>query len=305
MQVDIPIRSVRERQLALVNVPFFGSLSVQRLQILAESSAAHAFDPASNVPLETHLHIVVSGQAEHVFEGRTLQSLSENDAIGGLSLFCEEAEALRARSIGVLTTLAIERSLIRELIEEDFDALRLAIARTAARIVQSANGLPIRSETPPTAERLAALEARDSLVGRLRVLNNSVFDQGSLDASFDIARSMESIKLNPGTVVFEEGEPSDWWLFQLDGKILCENQHGSIELEGDSSLGGLSAMARAPRAYRATAVETTHAYRIHLESLMSVLEIHNDLALALLRTMSKGVWFRALGNEHFPPINND
>jgi len=76
-----------------------------------------------------------------------------------------------------------------------------------------------------------------------------------------VAEVLEELWLDPGTLLFEEGEQAEGLLFVAEGAVRVDSSRGAVpaELEPGASLGAFSLVASGPREARA---ETTSPSRI-------------------------------------------
>ena len=76
-----------------------------------------------------------------------------------------------------------------------------------------------------------------------------------------VAEVLEELRLDAGTLLFEEGEQAEGLLFVAEGGVRVDSSRGAepVELEPGASLGAFSLVASGPREARA---ETTSLSRI-------------------------------------------
>ena len=297
--VSIPARSLHERSLLLYTFPNFGGMSLENIQHIAEQTLFRRFKAGQEIPLtkgggrkvdEQLIYFITSGAAElYVDSVGVISEISAPGGIGFLAVFNSKAGECSARALTEIDALEIDATSFRNLLEEHFSILRNSMAGAARAVINLSGGLPAGSGMP-SPERLKELESPDTLFSRIRCLSGSIFDNGSLDASFDVARQLRRVKYAPGEVVFRENEPSTWWIVILKGQLECSKGNDSVTVYPDYTVGVLDAIAGLPRGYSVTAQTDVEAYRLDIDALINVLEDHSELALAALTLTSSTIW---------------
>ncbi len=279
------------RLLALMRLPFFTQLSPPTLARLANQSverAVRAGEPVSPSDGRT-IRIFPSGaelRARTLLAGSSRLPTHIPELIpwlaGSISV-CEISPALD----GVV--FSIDVTDLTAALQDEF-ALYLAIAREIARDIDG-TGMASGTQDRDHAGRPMLLDPslRLDLVSRVRFLRDALpLGRQYVDALFQIARHASELRAVHGDRLWTEGDPSDVALIPLRGAVSGVSRGGEVfTMRPGAPVGGLDVFARRTRGFTATAKGELVALSFPVERFIDVLEDHPDLALDVLRALSR------------------
>jgi len=105
-----------------------------------------------------------------------------------------------------------------------------------------------------------------------------------------VARIIEELSLHPGDVLITEGEYGDCMYIIVEGRMRVHSQDQTIiHLEAGAIVGELAILDPEPRTASVTAIEESFLFRIDKESFDEVLADRPEIALGVIRTLSRRV----------------
>ncbi|HMJ12523.1 MAG TPA: hypothetical protein VK524_13960, partial [Polyangiaceae bacterium] len=185
-------------------------------------------------------------------------------------------------------SLTLEMSIddLWNVTEESFDllvALLRQLTREMAEVQRrmEVSGTLLRDEPLQTPYPERPLD----LVQRLVVLRRGgPFQNASLNALAELAERAVELRLDPGTVLWREGEKSEFGLNIVHGVVRCEGDGGRrrFRMGPGSALGTLETIGQLPRSYEATTETPLVALRGNMEIVFDTLEDNAELGRAFL-----------------------
>jgi CRP-like cAMP-binding protein len=205
-------------------------------------------------------------------------------------------------------TLEIDADAVSEVLEDRFPILQhlqREVNRQALELVRR-HRLDPNAFFPVPAGELAAAFGLD-LVDRLLLLRRMpVFERTSVTALAELARAMASVRFEPGTVLWQEGEASHGILLLSDGSVQATGSGGVRFRAGPGFLlGALEAIGQVPRWYEARSLAPVTALQVQTDILVDLFEdsfemATDQLALVAGATLRILHWNAAHGAE--PPV---
>ena len=110
-----------------------------------------------------------------------------------------------------------------------------------------------------------------------------VFDRSSVTALAELARTMASVRFEPGTVLWHEGEPSQGILLLSSGSVQATGQRRRSFRAGPGfPLGALEAVGQVPRWYEARVATPAVGLQVQTDVLVDLFEDSFDMAMDYL-----------------------
>lgn len=169
-----------------------------------------------------------------------------------------------------------------ELLSDNFSMLQTILRLLARGLLYNRRHLGLHAgyDHRPDAGLTCPAQPLD-LVQRLRFLRQSFsFASPHLAALVDLARQAEEVRMEPGAVLWRQGESADW-----SDTIYCGTVRGTVDggeqrfyFHDGSSVGAIDNLAVAPRWYTATAETTVVSLRITAEHLLDLFEDRFEIA---------------------------
>lgn len=255
----------------------------------------------------TRLNMIVSGAVDLYRGGRFVRRLGAGSAVGGPATLAEE-RGYDAFAVGRTLTLRLTRDDMTEVFEEYFVLLARVLRGVTNELLAARRKLPGAGFSGEIADDYPVGDDELGLVERMRVLMNVMgFAVGFVDAVAELATDVDEVTYDEGEVIFEEGDPSDWFVFPFVGHArgYSAEEDVSFVLGPGDVLGSLESFAQQPRWYTATVVKPMRALRLKRDTMMEVMEDDSSLGLAFMQTLSRGMLetydLVAQHNSELPP----
>lgn len=284
-----------ERMLAMKALPLLAELHADELAVLAEHARLCTFARGETVfagaeaPVES-IHLVLAGSIEERRGGRPFRTHGPQRVVGGVDALAHATADVVAVAAEETRTLAIDRTALRDVLEDNFGVLTATLQGVAAatlrlrrQLVPSA-GFPSRVEGAPgdpgpldeLGPRIAFLHRHTGLRhARVRTLGQ-------------IAREAEPITVAQGATIWTEGEPAEHGAVIVTGVVACATADGRQRFEvGPGAVIGLEeALAMDVRWYGSTARAPVSFLAVSRAAFVDVLEDDPDTALELLAALA-------------------
>jgi CRP-like cAMP-binding protein len=272
--------------------PQLAELAPRGLSYLATHARERHFETGELVyrPEEpvSSVHFVVEGFLRVEQEGIHLLDCTPPNAIGFLPSLSASEIGQRAVAMKPTVTLEISRRDLLEIFEDDFGFLENGIRSLSRQLAGmqaelEVRGLLPRSEPEATPYPRASLD----LVERLALIRGGPYAEVNLEPLVDLITRSREIRVEPGTVLWEEGDASTWGLQVVHGVVLCSSKTRNFRMGPKSLVGLFEANGALPRSYRAVAETRLVALEQQTDVFYDVLEDNLDLALGMLSFVSK------------------
>ncbi|MCG8416431.1 MAG: cyclic nucleotide-binding domain-containing protein [Proteobacteria bacterium] len=297
MLTDMEIRGVRDRVLLLRSLETLGGLDLDDYTMLAEHARNRFFRPGEELIGEDQtlhsVYIVIDGKVEVSRGGRSTVVVDRGHGVGFLSLLGRVERGFAARALVASWVLEIPCEAVLDAFEINFALLRNALRQTCMLLVRQRENLPASraSGSEGTGEiSLGTYRERDRTVVEriIEARKVPIFRNCNVDAVAELMRKNREIRGPAGQVFWRIGDPSTFWFRIEYGHVECENDAGQTVVVGDRYvLGVADALARQSRSYRARALTEYIGMRSEVETFLTVLEAHFDLAMDFLAVMAR------------------
>jgi CRP-like cAMP-binding protein len=283
MLSELSIQGVRDRMLLLRSLPSFASLEDHALTLLAEHMRVRPCKPgevllALGEPVH-HVFVVLDGQVRWRRKGRVPALANRMDVVGWLTLMARDPDGIEATTPDEAIVLALPAEALEHALEDDFGIVRNSMRLGAGALLQSRDNLP-SPDPPPPFEMGVLRSERRTLVERLIDMRRGpLFARANAEALIALVRSSREVRFEPGSTIWQIGDPSTSWYMIEYGRVRCTNQAGRAQEVGANFLIGImDSLAQAPRSYAAVTDTLVVANHVDLESFLGVIETHIELA---------------------------
>jgi len=285
-----------ERLMILRTFAGFAQLDPAQISVLARYTRTRFFAAGAVIAQEreptTSIHFLVSGEVELHRHGHLLGRFRERDVVGGLNALARDPDTPKMVATRDTVTLQMRTDDMEDVFEDSF-SIALAVTRGIARgIIDLRLGLgPDAGFVEDEAEKIECPARPFDLVERIFFLRKSMmFAQTRIEALAQLARHAEEVRLDPGTVVWREGDEPAALYFPICGRARGHSSRGHEFTFGyGSSFGGLDNLAERPHWYTAEVDEYMVALRFDREIFLDVLEDNAEMARDFLGVIAAGL----------------
>jgi CRP-like cAMP-binding protein len=286
------------RLLELRHFPLFAAAELAELAMLAENVIETWHESGAIVarpPLLDALHLILSGQID-----AGASTYGAHGAFGFLEVLARRPLAVPAVAVGETRTLRLTAPDLREVLEDNFGLLLIAIRELAGRT------LAAREAGPP--RRLAAtapMPASLGLVERMIVLRRQIpftpvaacghtpdglGRTAPLEAIAVLAHASKETTWPAGAVMARCDEPARDACFILDGNVRVVHADREPYLLGPgSSIGVIESLAGVRHPASIEVVAPVRALEIGSSIIFDVLEDHTELGLSMIEALAGGL----------------
>ena len=300
-----------ERLLHLKRVPMLSGLSAADLAVVADA-ATERFLPAGSVVFREgepvgSVHFVVEGALSTFRRGVRVGRVGPGAGVGGLAVFARDPLGSQVVADEDALTLELDADAVWDVLDDHFPILHHILREMSRRAID----LVTRFQLDPTAgiPECPVGEGEDGdidLVDRIFFLRRmTVFQRASITALAEMARSMAQVRFEPGTVLWQEGEPAPGIFLVRSGWLRARGSAGLSFRPGPGfPLGALEALGEVPRFYQAVAETPVVALQGPMGVLVDVFEDNFAMAMDYLAVIAQSSlrildWTAARGEE--PP----
>lgn len=282
--------TLRERLIYLRTLPLLGNMPSADLAVLAEYARERFFRKGEHMLQEgipAHaIQLIVQGAVQVSRRGRPFRLFGPRDAVGAFAVLARTDEGVQATAVEDSLVLEIHRDALLDAFEDHFSMLHHVLRETSRLLLEERRQLPGEIRLPRDWDASVSCPARPlDLVERIFFLRRSMpFARSSLVALAALARRTKTVRLEPGTQLWGEGEASHTTFLLVSGSVAGASRTGShrYRFGPGAGLGALDAIAGMPRAYTATTESSVAGLELGVEDLMDVLEDHSEAAMSLL-----------------------
>lgn len=290
------------RLLELRRFPLLAAAELPELAMLAENVVEASHEDGVIVaapPFAEAIHLILSGK---IAVGAA--SHGAHGAIGLLEVLARRPLATPAIAVGETRTLQITGPDLREILEENFGLLLIAIRELAGRTL--AARIPPRAAAPRAAapataapggsplglvERMLALrrQAPFAPVSRERG-GGGAGPTAPLEAIAILAHASKETTWPAGAVIARRGEAAGSACFLLEGTVRVTGDGAEPYLLGPGgSIGVLEGLAGVRHAATVEVVAPVRALEIAGSIIFDVIEDHTELGLAVVEALAGGL----------------
>jgi CRP-like cAMP-binding protein len=234
-------------------------------------------------------HIVVEGRVTVGQSDRYRYSVGPREALGLLETLAH-VEGVDARAEVDTLTLEIKAATLLSILEDHF-VISLATIRRLSRMLLAAPSWLSRTERRSVPVATRASRTKLDLVDRIKLLQASeLFAHARVTSLGELACQFEEFHAPPGAALWREGDPADWFLVLLDGRVdnLAMNDLSFSSTPG-AVCGVFEALATAPRRHDAVVAMPVTGLRLSAEDFFDALEDDFLMAEDLLAALAADV----------------
>lgn len=285
------------RLLELRRFPLLAAAELAELAMVAENVVPASYGGGELVeapPGPDAIHLILSGRIDAGAEAH-----EAHEAFGLLHALARRPLEAPAVAVGETRTLRLAAPDLREVLEDSFGLLAIAIRELARRT------LAARAAPPRPLPRPASFASPLGLVERMIVLRHQVpfafatsrelvpdwsGRAAPLEAIALLAHTSKETTWPAGAVMARCGEPARDARFLLEGSVLVTRPGGDPILLGPGgAIGVIEGLAGVPHAAAVEVVAPVRALEICGSVVFDVLEDHTDLGLAMLEALAGGL----------------
>lgn len=283
MLSELSIQGVRDRMLLLRSLPGFAPLEDHALTLLAEHMRVRSCK-AGEVLLSLgepvhRVFVVLEGQVRWRRKDRAPTLAQRMDVVGWVTLMARDPNGIDATTPSDAIVLELPAEVLEHALEDDFGIARNSMRLGAGALLASRDNLPSPDPSPPFEMGILRPERRTLVERLIDMRRGPLFARANAEALIALVRSTREVRFEPGTTIWQIGDPSTFWFLIEYGRVRCTNQAGKKQdIGANFVIGIMDSLAQAPRSYDVVADTLVVANRIDLESFLGVLETHIELA---------------------------
>ena len=282
-----------ERELYLRTVPAIAGLPAAELTAVAGLAKERFFRKGQMLlergqPVE-RFHAVVEGRVRmhgHGLHGELSEKLQ---GVGMLHLLAGSADGIDALAEEDTVTLSLDAHLLRDLYEDHFPLLLNQIRLLAGLTLERRRAMPPNTLLSPWGACVECPNREIDLVEKLILIRKAPpFKNTSIEALAQLAKNLEEVRIDKGSVLWQRGEPSGSTVLIVRGFIRCTpggDAHPFMAGAG-YPMGNIESQAGADRWYTAVADTDVVALRGEIEAFLDLLEDHSEMALDFVAAMA-------------------
>jgi CRP-like cAMP-binding protein len=287
------------RLLELRRFPLFATAELGELAMLAENVVETTYESGAVIarpPVLGEVHLILSGQID---AGSSIHTA--RGAFGVLEVLARRPIALPAVAVGETRTLRLSASDLREILEDNYGLMLLAIRELAARSLAGRGAAPRGRRSAAAAPISAPL----GLVERMIVLRHQppfapaaprgvgadgLARSAPLESIALLAHASKETTWPAGSVMARADDPARDAYFLLDGNVRAlRPEHQPHLLGPGGAIGVLEALSGGCHAATVEVVSPVRALEISSSVIFDVLEDHPELGLAMIEALARGL----------------
>lgn len=273
------------------------AVSAAQLSVIADQMRDRSFKAGSVLLREgeapASAFSIVRGRVRVSRRGATLGEVGPGAAVAMGAIVSRDTLGLGAIAATDVFALELDRDVLIDIFDDHFPILLEAIRDAAGRhlaLIRTMSQIPkqlprVRREPPPPADRL-------DLVERLLYLKapGGPFERSALDALAEVAERARQRTIEPGTILWNEGEHAGGGCLLVSGTLACststDNGPVTFRVEPGAAVGALEAMAGQPRWHNAVAETRSDVLEYDVDDLIDVIEDNVDMGTDFLSWVS-------------------
>ena len=286
-----------DRLLYLRTLPLFGTLPPEDLALLATYTTERQFAAGELVTSEIGrveaIHLIVDGSVRTSRGGTAIGVFGPRDTVGVLGLLARADAGVEVVAVSASRTLQIDADALLDLFEDHFSILQHVLSGVASLVLEKRRQILLAGAPDAEAEEEepAVSHARPlDFVERIFFLRRAL-PPGftSVAALAGIARRATELRLEPGALLWSQGDPADAVVIPVRGSIACIVDGGTHRFRCGTGVfvASSEALAGALHWYEARVDSALLALRIPIEELIDVFDDHFELAMEMLALMAR------------------
>jgi CRP-like cAMP-binding protein len=293
--------------LAIKSLPLLSDLHPDELAVIAEHTRLCTFRrgetvvSAAEMPIMS-MHLILEGRVVERRGDRPFRTHGPQRVVGGIDALAHAASDIVVIADEDTRTLAIDRDDLRDVLEDNFGVLSVALQGVAMAALRMRVGLIPSAgfAAGPTGSSGATgrsgrsgnddRAAHDELGARIAFLARRTWlGHARMRTLGQLARDAEPVSLADGDRLWAEGEAAEHGAVIVAGRVACTTADGRHRFEvGQGTVIGLEeALSLESRWYTASAREAVAGLRISRAGLLDVLEDDSGTALAVLAAFAE------------------
>jgi CRP-like cAMP-binding protein len=295
------------RLLELRRFPLFAAAELAELAMLAENVVETSLESGAVVaepPIPDAIHLILSGGID---AGTSLHGA--HAAFGFLEALARRPLAAPAVAVGDTRTLRVTAADLREVLEDNFGLLLIAIRELAGlTLVARDAGPPGRglAAAAPLASPLGLVERMIVLRRQVpftpaasrEVVQDGLGRTAPLEAIAVLAHASKETTWPAGSIMARSDDLAANACFLLDGNVRVTRTDREPYLVGPgSSIGVIESLAGVRHAATIEVVAPVRALEIASSIIFDVLEDHTELGLAMIEVLAAGLLDAAAAAE--------
>ncbi|HEV7732696.1 MAG TPA: cyclic nucleotide-binding domain-containing protein [Candidatus Binatia bacterium] len=294
------------RLLVLKAMPLFADVHPDELAAVAEHTHLHTFEAGERLfsgtekPVST-IHLVMEGRVTEHRGGRPFRSHGPQHVLGGLDALALSETDVVAVADEYTRTVAIERTALRDILEDNFGLLSTTLQGVAAATLRLRRRLPAAGFGEPSLHDHAP-DGADDLASRMAFLRRHTW-LGHLRVRTLGQLAHDAVVLAPRAAhhLWAGGDTAEHAVVIVRGTVTCSIDGAVTWNVGPGTVLGLEeTLALEPRWGAADAAADTALLSITRTQLIDALEDDPDAAVGLLgglATVASTLRDRVAGGE--------
>jgi CRP-like cAMP-binding protein len=283
-----------ERLIRLRKAEVFERLGPDDLGLVADQARVRSFRQGEHLHRRGErigaVHVVVEGRVHLWRAGRDLGYASPGTGVGGLGFLARDEDGIDAVAETDVIALELDAEALSEVLEDRSSILRVLLHEMSRRLIDLWHRAPRECQAAQTEMAAPGFGSSLVLVERMLFLRSALpFVRSSASALADLARVLVELSFEPGTVLWRRGDAARQVLLLVNGRVTCSAPIKEFRLVPPAGfpLGGLEAVAGAPRWYDATCETPVTVLSGDVEVLFDLFEDNPDVGLAYVAQIAR------------------
>src|SRR5687767_10557599 len=283
-----------ERILQLKQLPVIGNLPSSDLALVAERMRERFFKKGEWLLREGEparaFYAVLDGVLHVTREGTTIGHTRSGGVVGGFAMLGRDPRGLSLRAETDSLVLEVEAEAVFDILEDNFGIMHHVLREIARQLVGIISRQPnpwahIPVNPDPGVLRKGELD----LVERIFFMRTATpFRRASINALAEMSRAMTEVRAEPGTTLWNPGDPANFVSLIVNGEVTCATPGGKPhDLGPGTPLGSIEATAELPRWYTAVARTQVTALNGPVDGLIDIFEDNFGMAMDYTAIMAR------------------
>ena len=283
-----------DRLLYLRTLPLFGTLPTEDLALLATYTTERQFEPGALLTSEKGrveaIHLIVDGSVRTSRGGASIGTFGPRDTVGVLGLLARADAGVEAITVTAMRSLEIGADALLDLFEDHFTILQHVLRGVASLVLDKRRQMLLAGSPEPAEDAVISSSRPLDFVERIFFLRRAM-PRGftSVAALAGIARRATELHLEPGALLWNQGDPADAIVIPVRGSIACVVDGGAHHFRFGPGVfvASYEALAGEPHWYEARTDTPLLALRVAIEDLIDIFDDHFELAMEMLALMAR------------------
>ena len=283
-----------ERILHLKQLPIIGTLHPSYLGLVADRMTERFFRKNEWLMREGEpapaFYAVLEGTLHASRANKTIGHTRPGGVVGGFAILGRDPRGLSLRAETDTLALEVEADAVYEILEDNFGITHHVLREISRQLI----GLLARQKNPwaqvpaPPDPKMARPRELDLVERILFMRMMAPFRRASINALSELSRGLTEVRMDPGTTLWNAGDPAGWVSLVVSGEVTCWTVDGVPQhLHAGAPLGSLEATAEAPRWYSAVTRTPVTALNGPIDGLVDVFEDNFEMAMDYMAFMAR------------------